>query len=91
MCLLRDLWAGEEDPDFMQNLHDEWSHLFMDRTGREEVFEGGTVYRRADHRGIWILEGDRSRGLNVCLKEGLSDMNGSIVALQRDTSRTRPH
>jgi hypothetical protein len=90
VCLLRDSWAGDEEPDFVQDAPNEWSHLFMDSMDREEVFEGSKVYRRADHRGIWILAGHRSRGLDVCLYEELLDMTGSIVTLKRDTSKTRP-
>jgi hypothetical protein len=63
----------------------------MDSTVREEVFEGSKIYRRADHRGIWILAGHRSKGLDVCLNEGLLDMDGSIVILKRDASRVRPY
>jgi hypothetical protein len=91
VCLLRDSWAGDEEPNFVRNAPNEWSHLFMDSLDREEVFEGSKVYRRADHRGIWILAGHRSRGLDVCLYEGLLDLTGSIFTLQRDTSKTRPH
>ena len=91
VCLLRDSWAVNEDPDFVRDSLNEWSRLFMDSMEREEVFEGSRVYRRADHRGIWILAGDRTRGLDVCLNEVLTGMDGSMVTLKRDASKTRPH
>jgi hypothetical protein len=91
VCLLRDSWASDEDPDFVHNPLGTWSYLFEDSTTREEVFEVGKIYRRADHRGIWILAGHRTSGLDVCLHKGLLDMNGSIVSLKRDKSEPRPY
>ncbi|KIW36636.1 uncharacterized protein PV06_11148 [Exophiala oligosperma] len=91
VCLLRDFWASDEDPDFVRDPSGEWSHLFMDPLGREEIFEGSKIYRRADHHGIWILAGHRLWGLDVCSTEGLLDINGLGVTLKRDVSRTRPH
>lgn len=91
VCLLRDSWAGDEEPDFVQDGSNEWSHLFMDCTNREEIIEGSKVYRRVDHRGIWILAGHRSRGLDVCLYKDLTDMTGSNFKVTRDASMSRPH
>ncbi|ERF70325.1 hypothetical protein EPUS_09369 [Endocarpon pusillum Z07020] len=91
VCLLRDSFAGDEEPDFVRHAPNEWSHLFMHSMDREEIFEGSKVYRRANHRGIWILAGHRSRGLDACLYAGLLDMTGSILTLKRDTSKVRPH
>jgi hypothetical protein len=91
VCLLRDIWAGDEEPNFMQDDPNVWSYLFMDSTFREEIIEGSKVYQRADHRGIWVLAGHRSRGLNVCLYKELLDMDGLVLTLKRDTSKTQPY
>ena len=87
VCLRRDSFVGDEDPDFVRD----GLNLFMDCTNREEIMEGSKVYRRLDHRGIWILAGHRSRGLDVGLYDELMDMTGSILTLRRETSNLRPH
>lgn len=63
----------------------------MASESRQEVVEADKVYRRADHRGLWILAGHRLSGLDVCLYENLLDMTGAIITLKRNASKTRPY
>lgn len=90
ICLLRDSCADVGDPDFTGPL-DAWSHLLLELAACEEDFEGSKIYRRPEHHGTRVLVGHRSSGLDVCLGEELSNVDGSIVSLKRDTSNPRPY